>query len=381
MTLPAPRPIAPRFSLWLDLFRWVAAGAVCTSHVRAAVLVDYSASMPWLVRPLYLLTGFGHEAVIIFFVLSGYLVGGEVLRGFSRGDFDGWVYGSRRAARLHVVLVPALLLGAGWDLAGLHFFNAHQLYTAFDPASPMFFFSAAAQLTWSAFAGNLAFCQTLLVPPFGSNYPLWSLANEAWYYLLFPLAAALVWGRGPAGRKVACLLLLVAGLWFVRGEVLRYFSLWLAGAALYFLPRPLLRPAWLPPLALAGALALTRLHLLGPGGAFRGDLLIALTFALWLNGLEHNSLNAPGPAALHRRLAGFSFTLYVAHWPLILLLVAACDQAFGLGHLMQPGAAALGFAALMVGVVYAYAWAVAQLTEQHTTVWRNRLLRLAGRPT
>ena len=35
--------------------------------------------------------------------------------------------------------------------------------------------------------GNLFFLQTIFVPPFGSNAPLWSLSFEFWYYLLFPL--------------------------------------------------------------------------------------------------------------------------------------------------------------------------------------------------
>jgi len=34
---------------------------------------------------------------------------------------------------------------------------------------------------------NVFFLQTITVPVYGSNSPLWSLANEFWYYLLFPL--------------------------------------------------------------------------------------------------------------------------------------------------------------------------------------------------
>ena len=47
--------------------------------------------------------------------------------------------------------------------------------------------SAIAQaLTAPVFLGNAAFLQRILVPELGTNGPLWSLANEFWYYLLFP---------------------------------------------------------------------------------------------------------------------------------------------------------------------------------------------------
>jgi hypothetical protein len=35
-----------------------------------------------------------------------------------------------------------------------------------------------------AFLGNFAFLQTICVPIFGTNGPMWSLANEFWYYII-----------------------------------------------------------------------------------------------------------------------------------------------------------------------------------------------------
>jgi peptidoglycan/LPS O-acetylase OafA/YrhL len=49
----------------------------------------------------------------------------------------------------------------------------------------------APNYTATTFVGNLAFLQTIAVPIFGTNGPMWSLANEFWYYLIFPLAASL----------------------------------------------------------------------------------------------------------------------------------------------------------------------------------------------
>ena len=38
----------------------------------------------------YLFTGLGHEAVVLFFVLSGFLVGGQILASKAKGVFYPW---------------------------------------------------------------------------------------------------------------------------------------------------------------------------------------------------------------------------------------------------------------------------------------------------
>jgi peptidoglycan/LPS O-acetylase OafA/YrhL len=65
-------------NLWLDLLRGLSALVVCLVHLRNAVLLDGSdlihPSIPQ--KAFYFITGFGHQAVIFLFVLSGYFVGG-----------------------------------------------------------------------------------------------------------------------------------------------------------------------------------------------------------------------------------------------------------------------------------------------------------------
>jgi len=99
----------------LDLVRGGAALAVMLGHLRNLFFVDFSEvagnSTP-LVEIVYLVTGFSHYAVMIFFVLSGFLVGGSVLRGRMDGTWSWSLYSTNRLTRLWVVLIPALLLGA-----------------------------------------------------------------------------------------------------------------------------------------------------------------------------------------------------------------------------------------------------------------------------
>ena len=68
-------------------------------------------------------TTVGHEAVIVFFVLSGYFVGGSVIRSMKKGSYAWKPYLFQRLTRLWIVLIPALLLGLAVDLAGMHFFG------------------------------------------------------------------------------------------------------------------------------------------------------------------------------------------------------------------------------------------------------------------
>ena len=59
-------------------------------------------------KVFYFLTGFGHQAVIVFFVLSGFFVGGSILKNPQRFSFMHYLIA--RLSRLWVVLIPMLAL-------------------------------------------------------------------------------------------------------------------------------------------------------------------------------------------------------------------------------------------------------------------------------
>lgn len=67
---------------WLDFVRGLSSIAVCAGHLRAALFVDFSQlSTPSLAQQVfYFATGLGHQAVMVFFVLSGFFVGGSILK-------------------------------------------------------------------------------------------------------------------------------------------------------------------------------------------------------------------------------------------------------------------------------------------------------------
>src|SRR5438309_477775 len=66
----------------LDLIRGMAAIAVMIGHVRGLLFVEFqnvTHPTPW-VKALYLGTSLGRQAVMVFFVLSGFLISASVLR-------------------------------------------------------------------------------------------------------------------------------------------------------------------------------------------------------------------------------------------------------------------------------------------------------------
>lgn len=174
----------------LDFVRGIAAIAVLLSHLRRLFLVDFSEiaqNSNRLVKLVYFASGFGHFAVMAFFVLSGFLVGGSVLRGRLDNEFNWGLYAINRLTRLWIVLIPALLLGAIWDHAGIRIFGTAGIYGSLPGDSNRSLVAVPPRLASGVMLGNALFLQGISTVTFGSNGPLWSLSYEFWYYVLFPL--------------------------------------------------------------------------------------------------------------------------------------------------------------------------------------------------
>lgn len=92
---------------FIHFLRFSAAAIVALAHLRDVMFADYKAL---LVHPLWFtgvaaLTGFAGDAVMIFFVISGWLVGGGLLRDrYSAKPYSE--YTVARITRLWTVLIP-----------------------------------------------------------------------------------------------------------------------------------------------------------------------------------------------------------------------------------------------------------------------------------
>jgi peptidoglycan/LPS O-acetylase OafA/YrhL len=128
-----PRPIKHQSGL-LDVLRAASAALVMLAHARNFVFVDYGEGKSSVLRAMfYVATGLGHFSVVIFFVISGFLISQSVMRiDWSRSD-SKIAYFIARITRLWVVLLPALLLTACWDnlaiwLTGSGFYRGESAY-------------------------------------------------------------------------------------------------------------------------------------------------------------------------------------------------------------------------------------------------------------
>jgi len=312
-------------SVLLDLLRGLAALLVLVGHWRNLLFIDFpqlTAHKLLLILP-YALTSAGHQAVVIFFVLSGYLISGSVFRSFARDQWSWNSYLTHRIVRLWVVLIPGLLLCMLWDHIGLHLNLAPALYSGEVPNH----ITRNIHHTLSAhiFFGNLFFLQSVIVPVFGSDGPLWSLANEFWYYLLFPLALVALRRKSALPQRIVSGVLFFAVAWFVRQGILPLFPVWLAGTVLALLPAPrfslrtrIVATALYSPLPFLFAKVFRF-------SALSSDYLFGIaTFAfLWVMLSATNRADASALfTRLSRSLARSSYTLYVMHVPFILLLTS-----------------------------------------------------------
>jgi peptidoglycan/LPS O-acetylase OafA/YrhL len=244
----------------------------------------------------------------------------------------------------------------------------------------MVYFNISERLGADVLLGNLFFLQTILTPTLGSNTPLWSLANEAWYYLLAPLLILACLRSTPPVRRIACALGLLAAGCFVGAGISSYFIVWLFGAGVHLLRRPLLRHSWPAWLLAGGTCIAQRLHLVPSGALFNwaADTLIGVGVALLINHWMHRSLPAGRLAKTHQVLAGFSFSLYVCHWPIGLLLVAASQRFFGFGIQLPFTLPNLCFYLGVLGVVVLFCFLFSRLTEKHTASLQARLSSWLG---
>ncbi|MDR0605993.1 MAG: acyltransferase family protein, partial [Bacteroidales bacterium] len=139
-------------------------------HIRGNAFVEYgllpTEQQNILNFVFFSITRLGHEAVLAFFVLSGFLVGGKVIQRLKEGTFDVKSYTIDRSVRIFLPLICALLLIVVVNLIMGEPVNFLQLI------------------------GNLFSLQGIFVS--SATAPLWSLAYEVWFYVLIGCLAVLI---------------------------------------------------------------------------------------------------------------------------------------------------------------------------------------------
>jgi peptidoglycan/LPS O-acetylase OafA/YrhL len=192
-------PLSESFSLYLDLTRFIAALMVVVAHY-----LQYNILHGGLA---FFIPSMGREAVVVFFVLSGFVIAYVV----ENRKASVQEYIAARSGRIYSVALPILLLG--WLLA-----SALDSGTQYQLAKPYVYIPL--HLLFLGQSWTLS-----EVPPMLA--PFWSLCYEVWYYVLFGVVYYLKGWR----RSVAVAVVLGAmgfKLWLLL-------PVWLSGVALYHL--------------------------------------------------------------------------------------------------------------------------------------------------
>ena len=349
----APRPIKSSQIVALDLMRTLAALTVFLGHVRIVFFVPWDqlagADHTLSARLFYAVARFGQEAVLVFFVLSGFFVGGQIIARLESGRFELRDYVIDRATRLLIPLVPACALTAlvGYALTGS--------------------FVDLASLLGSAIGLNGIFVDTSFFNP-----PLWSIAFEIWFYVAAGAVACMFTGRA---RGAALLVFIAVGYVF---SILNasFLLFWVMGALVYKCREDLRKPGYFYfGLALGiVAAALFEMHHAGPDVMARDravywQALVCVGFGLMIPYLASDKVGQllQPLAKAASFMAASSYSLYVFHYPVLeaMRVFAPQIKSFGVGPFM----AFIAISAASFIVCLGFWW----LFERHTDVVRNSL--------
>lgn len=377
------------FSSWLDFIRWASALQVVFFHTHHRLFEKISevphASRSIGIYTISALSSFGGPAVLIFFILSGYLVGGRTLnRYLETGSFSIVEYASSRLSRLWTVLIPSIIVVYILNNLSIYYFDGNMIYNREVAEQDL---SGAAHVA----ACNLVFMQLVLCPTFGDNGALWSLFHEFWYYVSFPLIMFAVWGN-ISTEKSLIMLCLAASLLFILAvnqsvgpNIAGYFAMWMLGVAIARSKKPIAPGGTSIALALFGCSLLAWRTFIATGGAMPNDLFstttawdfaVGIAFVNLIISMKHNSsLPAPPLGSTNRYLAEFSFSLYVIHTPVINLFVAVSRHIMGVGPNIIPttvGHYLMFFSCISLCV--SFSWLFSIFTERNTFRIRRFLM-------
>lgn len=355
-------------SIYLDLVRLIAALVVFGVHANYS---RFSGGLGLLPQD----TNLGNDAVMVFFVLSGFVIAYVAdAKEATWRDFS-----LSRLARLYSVAIPALCLTVLLDYAGTRI-DYHAYYgdgSSFRTDNPLWRIGA-----------NLFFINELWlssVRPF-SDGPFWSLGYEFWYYAIF---AVFRYGsdrfRWPG----------IAGLCLLVGpKILLLFPVWLMGVIAYHAIKRheiSVRSGWLLLSASVIGYALCRCcsvsellleFTIGQLGHefvhgklmwskyFLGSYIVGLLIAIHFIGfsaiaghLQSGLCHFRGPVAY---LAQYTFAIYLFHYPMLQFFSVLASKT------VEPPRQIWAILICTMGLI----WLLGSVTERKKPMLKNALERL-----
>jgi peptidoglycan/LPS O-acetylase OafA/YrhL len=341
----------------LDALRGMLAVYVALGHCRWLLWSGHAAwsASPhagWEAVPAFAsaFLRYGREAVMVFFVLSGFFIHYRAATAPGREQFRAAPFYQRRWHRLAAPYFFALLITVVFDLIGRAWWpTLYQARTGDTVVDTTFIFGGYSP---ASVVPALLLLPSSLGRDFGSNGPLWSIAFEAVYYALYPLwlwmrrrSAVVAFGVIP----VLCVLMTLIPVRIFPVTVLMYYPIWLVGALL----AERVVTAGVPARAVAGGAAL---FATGAALYVLVDLMLVRVIASVVFGAglvlafggaqSRDRLLMP----LFELLGVRSYTIYIVHFPVVVLLSAYVFTTFGERPMHGWLAVAGAFACIGFGV-------------------------------
>jgi peptidoglycan/LPS O-acetylase OafA/YrhL len=319
----------------------------------------------------------GYVGVDVFFVISGYLITGLILKELDSGQFQILSFWERRMRRIlpALVLVVAATLIGGWFLfTPQGFKELGQSVVAQAMLASNFYF------WFKSWIGSGYFERPMELKPLLHT---WSLAVEEQFYLIFPLL--LIWCKRCSRTTLQQTVFWLGCASFGLSVYCSYFHrsvnfyllptrAWelLTGSFVAAIPARRMSPRWV-------AEALSWGGLLAIGGAvffydretpFPGINALApcigTALVIWTNGHSLTSIGRLLAAPPIVFLGLVSYSLYLWHWPVLVF-----SKYWAVGPLSQSQRSLLLFASLALAVL---SWRFVETPFRKRTIVRSRPL-------
>ena len=295
---------------------------------------------------------FGNQAVLFFFVLSGFVIHYSVSKRVDReGKFDAKDYLYRRVKRIYPPLVIAIVLTFALDMIGMKLnLPVYFSNTPYESINQ----NVHPDLSFTTLLGNLFFVQKIYTPLWGTDGALWSLAYEWWFYILY-MPLLLLFRKNKyltTGIVVVVWFLNMqygAGLPLLVHTVLNFFIIWFAGMLLadMLLYKSIKPVVGLAALCFMAAVAFTDLFV-NVEIAYDIILTSIITVFLYLV-LTTNWFNILKKC---EKTGAFSYTMYAIHMPIVCIISGFLMKANG-GYL--PAHFLFAFLGIFISVIISWA--------------------------
>lgn len=275
-------------------------------------------------------------AVNAFFVVSGFMICISTLRHRNPdGSFQSAEFARARIIRIYppLLFAVALTLLVYFVVSGLGLHGSE----SFRLNGELFLARERVEVEWAALPSTLLLLYgavPFVPPPLNMDGPLWTLSYEWWFYVLTFLVARL--RNRLSFSRLAPIMIIGAMMIYGRNYLFLWFLLiWLSGfcLAITYLAHGLNSKHCLPVVLMLACVLFIMLFAMGNGHLWHDMLLpfdsssgqkimvlcsmlatLALAVIVRHTSSSHHEFRFP-----LTRLANFSYTLYVIHYPLYLL--------------------------------------------------------------